>query len=250
MKYNRDLRHEKRQQGNSSLAATTSQDTRADSPTNDTAAGPIFFWREFEEPYGFMCQWYTSYFTDSSVHPTHTFNCAEQYMMYRKALILATPDPDINISASADKERGRSKKSNRPSSSQRAKIALAQQDRARLPSMIIAEPKPGKQKELARSVKLTDSQIKIWESAKFDVVCQGTYCKFTQNLDLKKKLLATGERELVEASPTDGIWGIGFAVEFAEMHRQDWGRNLLGKALMRVRERVKVDEEENRQGGR
>lgn len=245
MEYNHDQHREMRQETASNLTDTAAQDTGADTQSKDTAAKPVFFWREFEEPYGFMCQWYTSYFVDSSIHATHTFNCAEQYMMYRKALVLALPDPDLELPATAGKEKRRGKTSNRRPSSQRAKITLAQHDPIRLPTMILAESKPGKQKELARSVKFKPFQLKIWESTKFDVVCQGTFCKFTQNPDLKKKLLETGERQLVEASPSDRVWGIGFAAEFAEMHRKDWGSNLLGKALMCVRERLKVEEEGN-----
>ena len=52
---------------------------------------------------------------------------------------------------------------------------------------------------------------------------------------LRAMLLATGARDLVEASPYDAIWGIGFAERDAEAMREHWGDNLLGKALMEVR---------------
>jgi len=71
-------------------------------------------------------------------------------------------------------------------------------------------------------------------------------------------LLETAERELVEVrkassqtrgqtenssinktSPFDKIWGIGFDAENAANHKKDWGENLLGKALMNVRARLK-----------
>lgn len=38
-----------------------------------------------------------------------------------------------------------------------------------------------------------------------------------------------------QASPRDRIWGVGYDAEHAEANRADWGENLLGKALMRVR---------------
>lgn len=60
-----------------------------------------------------------------------------------------------------------------------------------------------------------------------------------QNGDLRKQLLATGTRDLVEASPRDRIWGIGFGWKNAEKQRQRWGLNLLGKALVEVRERLR-----------
>jgi ribA/ribD-fused uncharacterized protein len=80
---------------------------------------------------------------------------------------------------------------------------------------------------------------------KLDIVTQGNYHKFTISQDaqeLKKMLLATGDRELVEASPVDRIWGIGFKEEDAERNRKRWGQNLLGKALMEVRKRVREEE--------
>lgn len=52
-------------------------------------------------------------------------------------------------------------------------------------------------------------------------------------------LLATGERELAEASPMDRIWGVGFVEKDAGANRHSWGENLLGKALMTVRERLR-----------
>lgn len=60
-------------------------------------------------------------------------------------------------------------------------------------------------------------------------------------------LLETGERELVEASPMDRIWGIGFGEKNAGARRHRWGQNLLGKAAMNVRGRLR--EEEARKAG-
>lgn len=69
--------------------------------------------------------------------------------------------------------------------------------------------------------------------------------KFGQNAGWKTMLQLTGDRIMVEASPTDAIWGVGLSVEDAVKHAENssflgasltWpGRNLLGKALMTVR---------------
>ena len=75
------------------------------------------------------------------------------------------------------------------------------------------------------------------------IVTQGTYLKFTQNEELKTKLLKTFERELVEASPFDKIWGVGFGAKRAPEMREKWGANLLGQALMNVRKRIRLEEE-------
>ena len=56
---------------------------------------------------------------------------------------------------------------------------------------------------------------------------------------LREMLLATGEREIVEASPYESIWGIGFTERDAEGMREHWGENLLGKALMEVRSELR-----------
>lgn len=79
---------------------------------------------------------------------------------------------------------------------------------------------------------------------KFEIVVQGNMHKFTvsgEAGDLRKWLLGTGERELVEASPMDRIWGIGFAEMDAGANRHRWGQNLLGKALMEVRRRLREE---------
>ncbi|KAK4548419.1 hypothetical protein LTR36_009329 [Oleoguttula mirabilis] len=209
MKYSREQRAESRKQDNdnNTPAVTDAED----------GGGTVFFWREYEEPYGFLC------------------HCAEQYMMYCKALVLATPGAETSVSSASAKSTASAKKvSTSQPDSRRDIVGKAQSDPSRSPDMIMAEQKPGRQKELARSVRFTPSQLKEWEKVKFDVVMQGSYYKYSQNGEMRDRLLATGDRELVEASPQDNVWGIGLAAEFAEMHRADWGSNLLGKALMTV----------------
>jgi len=44
-------------------------------------SGPLFFWREFEEPYGFLSQWYEDPFEADGV----TYQSAEMWMMVQKA---------------------------------------------------------------------------------------------------------------------------------------------------------------------
>ncbi|KAG9637358.1 hypothetical protein KCU95_g14207, partial [Aureobasidium melanogenum] len=48
-----------------------------------TVGAPVFFFKEDEQPYGFLCQWYRCRFTDriSGLE----FTCAEQWMMWNKA---------------------------------------------------------------------------------------------------------------------------------------------------------------------
>ncbi|GAB1733491.1 hypothetical protein NU195Hw_g629t1 [Hortaea werneckii] len=241
MKYSREQRSEMRKRDISTTQAhNTSLDSTQTSSTDDENTGPVFFWREYEQPYGFLCQWYPSPFVAPQIHSTHVFGCAEQFMMYRKALVLATPPESDDIdSANTTGSKVQPKELQKG-----ARTAnTAQGERANLPNRILSQSKPGRQKSLARSVKFSPAQFKEWERIKFDVVLEGSYLKFTQNQELKAKLLATGDRELVEASPTDRTWGIGFAAEFAESWREDWGSNLLGKALVSVRESLRGEAE-------
>ena len=49
-------------------------------------------------------------------------------------------------------------------------------------------------------------------------------------MELRERLLATGDEELVEDSPNDYYWGRG---------RSGTGKNTLGRILMEVREAVR-----------
>ena len=68
-----------------------------------------------------------------------------------------------------------------------------------------------------------------WEKVKYDIMYEICLAKFSQNEDLKAKLLATGDEYLEEGNTWgDRIWGTVNGV----------GENHLGKTLMRVREEL------------
>lgn len=74
-----------------------------------------------------------------------------------------------------------------------------------------------------------------WDAASQDAMRQALRLKFALP-HFEAALLATGERELVEAAPWDRLWGIGMdAQKAAVTPRSQWGRNWLGLALMDVR---------------
>ena len=85
----------------------------------------------------------------------------------------------------------------------------------------------------------------LWDARKFDIVVEGNKAKFSQNPELKDFLLSTGDAILAEASPSDKIWGVGLDIETAEMGGiEQWqGENMLGCALMEVRDWIKEIEE-------
>ncbi|MCY7260528.1 MULTISPECIES: NADAR family protein [Pseudomonas chlororaphis group] len=99
---------------------------------------------------------------------------------------------------------------------------------------------PADVKQLGREVRgFDDTQ---WQAARFDIVVQGNLAKFSQHSALGEYLLSTRDQVLVEASPVDRIWGIGLAAEDAKASRpEQWrGLNLLGYALMEVRDRLRT----------
>ena len=74
-----------------------------------------------------------------------------------------------------------------------------------------------------------------------NIIINGNILKFSQNKELKKFLLETGDKILVEASPTDKIWGIGMDQKNPDIYNpNNWkGLNLLGFSLMHVRDIIK-----------
>lgn len=105
---------------------------------------------------------------------------------------------------------------------------------------ILAAKSPAVAKELGRAVKNFDQTV--WEAHRYEIVLQGNLLKFGQHEPLKDFLLRTGEKVLVEASPVDPIWGIGLAKTDPNIENpHDWkGLNLLGFALMEVRDKLKA----------
>lgn len=135
------------------------------------------------------------------------------------------------------------------------KKALLSDDSASA-AKILAATSARKQKALGREVANYDETrwceewVAIVERASWLKVSQGTNAASMRMGDagepvaLKGLLLATKGRELVEASPFDRVWGIGFKAEEAlGVSRARWGENLLGKALMRVRDQLEREEE-------
>ena len=97
---------------------------------------------------------------------------------------------------------------------------------------------PAEAKKLGRQVR--NFIPSIWEQHRFDIVKKANWHKFSQNDRLKTFLLTTKKRILVEASPVDQIWGIGLAKDHEDAQNpESWkGLNLLGFALMEVRDRL------------
>lgn len=72
-----------------------------------------------------------------------------------------------------------------------------------------------------------------WQDVKESVMRAGLTLKFNQNPDLKAKLLATGNRKIVEHTVNDSYWGDG---------GDGSGKNRLGFILMELREKFRQTE--------
>ncbi|MGF6604013.1 ribA/ribD-fused uncharacterized protein [Paraburkholderia sp. GAS448] len=133
------------------------------------------------------------------------FSCVEQLMMYAKAMLF---------------------------------------EDHRLAEAILAAPDPRAQKKLGREVR--GFHEAVWVEKRESIVTVGCREKFRQNRSLAAALLATGDTVLVEASPYDRIWGVGLAWNDPRILDQSrWlGTNLLGKALMRVRDLLATEARE------
>jgi hypothetical protein len=104
--------------------------------------------------------------------------------------------------------------------------------------LALEAPHPGAAKQAGRQVKgFVES---VWQERRFGIVVEANQAKFSQNPELRDFLLATTARVLVEASPSDRIWGIGLAADDARANDPlEWrGLNLLGFALMAARARI------------
>lgn len=129
------------------------------------------------------------------------FSSTEQYMMYKKAIVFN----DNKI----------------------AKEILETTDVSKI-------------KALGRQV--SNYNDKYWNGVRQIIIYKGLLEKFSQNKDLKKRLLNTGNDILAECAVQDKIWGIGLSMK--DVNRWDmekWrGENLLGFALMMVREELQI----------
>lgn len=96
-------------------------------------------------------------------------------------------------------------------------------------------------KSLGRQVSNYDESM--WNGIRQIVVYEGLLAKFSQNEELKGKLKATENAVLAECAVKDCIWGIGLSMKDPDrLNKAKWnGQNLLGYALMMVRERLQQD---------
>jgi ribA/ribD-fused uncharacterized protein len=149
----------------------------------------------------FKSNWPSQWFITDFVIDGITYNCCEKRMMHQKAIKFG----DLETA-----------------------------------SLILNENEPSEHKKLGRLVKNFSKDE--WDTVADDVVFNANLAKFSQNEHLKKLLLDTGDKIIVECSPYDDIWGNGLNItNTLQTPEKDWkGTNRLGKAIMRVRDELKV----------
>ena len=100
---------------------------------------------------------------------------------------------------------------------------------------VLATDDPKQQQAIGRHAK--GYIEKVWAGQRSLVAVRGLFAKFSQNGELKMKLLNTGDAWLVECAHGDTTWACG--IRLNEPERFDagkWrGQNVLGFALMEVR---------------
>ena len=104
---------------------------------------------------------------------------------------------------------------------------------------IMSTKDPQKQKAFGRKVNNFDALE--WNKVSRGYVYDANLEKF-QDPALKKFLMDTETKEIVEASPYDKIWGIGLGEGHPDiLDKSKWkGTNWLGEVLMKVREDLKT----------
>ncbi|KAJ4293144.1 hypothetical protein N0V90_008426 [Kalmusia sp. IMI 367209] len=95
-------------------------------------------------------------------------------------------------------------------------------------------------KSLGSNVKGFDEDV--WQQNALTIAERANMNKFfdgKESLALQKRLLALDGYELILASPSDRLFGIGFpATEAKNTSRENWGRNLFGLSFAAVRRRL------------
>ncbi|KAK1706758.1 uncharacterized protein BDZ83DRAFT_724688 [Colletotrichum acutatum] len=96
---------------------------------------------------------------------------------------------------------------------------------------VLAAISPKEQKRLGKNVDGFTNES--WDLIKSAVAETCNKAKFGQNASLGRKLLSTGDR-------------IEYTAKHALSHRQHWGENRLGKALIVTREHLRSEEARNK----
>lgn len=185
-----------------------------------------FFWHS-PSPFS---QWHPSLFELKGIK----FTSGEQFMMYCKAKLFKDEEVAKKILSLNNKENSILKKfaNNEISTSDILKNSVYKTEWESYQKEI---------KQLGRQVKNYEEYL--WLERREAYVSRGNYEKFSQNEDLKQKLLNTGNTIMAESNYFDKIWAIGIKeTDPTVTNPSKWkGLNLLGKILTNLREKFKLE---------
>ena len=104
---------------------------------------------------------------------------------------------------------------------------------------IMRSPRPAHQKFLASKVKgYVHDQ---WKTAREPIMKEIIHCKFSQNLEIAKKLCDTGDLHIGESIVKDKFYGTGFSLRHKDAaDRTKWQQNKLGVMLMKERSAMRA----------
>jgi len=159
----------------------------------------IYFWGHHGKDGGVGKECFSQWYMADFYVGHIKYCCMEQYMMSKKALLFGDEETNEHIMKAENQ---------------------------------------GEIKALGRKVRGFDENV--WNEFKSLIVLTGNYYKFSQLKEARQCLLSSGNAILAEVSPYDTIWGIGMGEkEAGQSEISDWrGENLLGFALMEVREEI------------
>ncbi|PNS20780.1 hypothetical protein CAC42_2711 [Sphaceloma murrayae] len=209
----------------------------------------VYFWRETEPDFGYLSQWYECPFQVDGVNYWHT----EMWMMMEKARLFN--DADAQEAMLKTKEPRKHQGIGRKIKGFDRKIWDQHKSRiveeGNYHKFTKTPASEGLREQLLSTGDRELVELVLWSHRRTptqfgDGGIGAVSHSFTLNLNHGTMWL-TG---IYKASPYDRIWGVGFKAQVAEENRGGWGENLLGKAIMKTRERLRREEEEGKTAGK
>ena len=194
----------------------------------------VFFFSHVEHkggPFSFLSNFYESDFKVPEVHATHVFHSVEQFYQYSKTVYM-------RLGEARDVPFGTVKISTK-----------------NLCAYVLLADTASDCAYFGRGARFLEKEdlkwwafwSQFWYYKLPDVLYRCVKAKFEQNFELRQKLLMTGDFQLIEASAGDDTCGIGFHAGDATdgNNEANWGQNLLGKTLERVRAELRTSREQD-----
>ncbi|KAH7026693.1 uncharacterized protein B0I36DRAFT_331157 [Microdochium trichocladiopsis] len=235
--------------------APTTTTTTDEGTSKNPDKGIVYFWKPTHPQTGYLSQWYWLPFYDDQESPRKVYKTAEHYMMHHKALLFGDPEIAAEILEANDpklvKRLGRAVRGfdDKTWNENREKIVTrGSYCKFSFPITGDQETEAGrKDDDGGEDVAVKDKEATADNNQEAPTESQSTEPRewelgnaedalLIKAASFRDVLLQTGNKELVEASPMDRIWGVGFGAANAGANRGRWGLNLLGKCLMKARE--------------